>query len=326
MVARRHHYVPKCYLNAFAASKKGKQKPELLSFDATQRKCFRTAPDNVALEKDFNTIDLEGHPPDAFEKVLASVESDIAPALVRIVEAKSLANAEDREQLLRLIALLYTRNPRFRETIRTIGENLAKRKLEAALSSSNKWKAEVKKAQADGAIARDAVVDYDTVKQSYKAEDYALKLSNEASIVHELQAFEHALPALRERRWVLVEAPEDSPGFITCDHPVSLAWSEKPPGPGAPGLRTPNTIVFFPLTPRLAIVGTLEGENGSATFTDGEVALVNGTTVLNAQRQVYASRGDFRYQIDLSQLARPASDLVTDEQFVRPARPSVVKS
>ena len=87
MVARRHHYVPKCYLNSFAAPKKGKQKPEVLSFDATQRKCFRTATDNVALEKDFNTIDLEGHPPDAFEKALAEVESEIAPALVRIIDS-----------------------------------------------------------------------------------------------------------------------------------------------------------------------------------------------------------------------------------------------
>jgi hypothetical protein len=56
MVARRHHYVPKCYLNAFAVPHKHKQKPELLAFDAVEGKCFRVAPDNVALETDFNTI------------------------------------------------------------------------------------------------------------------------------------------------------------------------------------------------------------------------------------------------------------------------------
>src|ERR1700681_4973592 len=105
MVARRDHYVPKCYLNSFASPKKGKQKLELLSFDAIKKKCFRTAPDNVALEKDFNTIDLDGHPPDAFEQALAEVESEIGPALLRIVDAKSLASAQDREWLFRLIAL-----------------------------------------------------------------------------------------------------------------------------------------------------------------------------------------------------------------------------
>jgi Protein of unknown function (DUF4238) len=113
MVARRHHYVPKCYLNSFSIE--NDRKKNLLVFDAIDRKHFKTAPDNVALERDFNTIDLEGHPPDAFEKAMASVESDIGPALTRIVGAKSLANENDRTLLLNLIGLLHIRNPRFRE-------------------------------------------------------------------------------------------------------------------------------------------------------------------------------------------------------------------
>lgn len=58
MVARRHHYVPQCYLNAFAVPHKRKQKPQLLVFDAVEAKCFRGPPDKVALETDFNLIDL----------------------------------------------------------------------------------------------------------------------------------------------------------------------------------------------------------------------------------------------------------------------------
>ncbi len=88
MVARRHHYVPYCYLNAFAVAHKRQQKPHLLAFDPIEAKCFRVPPDKAALETDFNTINLEGHPPDAFEQALASVESDIGPALVRIVEGE----------------------------------------------------------------------------------------------------------------------------------------------------------------------------------------------------------------------------------------------
>jgi Protein of unknown function (DUF4238) len=58
MVARRHHYVPKCYLNSFSVESDGKKKRELFVFDAVDRKRFRTVPANVALERDFNTIDL----------------------------------------------------------------------------------------------------------------------------------------------------------------------------------------------------------------------------------------------------------------------------
>jgi endonuclease-3 len=76
-VARRHHYVPKCYLKSFSIETAGEMDPRLYVFDAVERKSFRTRSKNVALERDFNTIDLEGHEPDAFEKAMATVESEI---------------------------------------------------------------------------------------------------------------------------------------------------------------------------------------------------------------------------------------------------------
>jgi hypothetical protein len=81
-------------------------------YDSVERKTFKTAPENVALEKDFNTIDIEGHEPDAFEKAMATIESDIGPALLRIAEVKSLKDEKDKELLLNLIALLHVRNLR----------------------------------------------------------------------------------------------------------------------------------------------------------------------------------------------------------------------
>jgi Protein of unknown function (DUF4238) len=115
--------------------------------------------------------------------------------------------------------------------------------------------------------------------------------------------------------------PEGSPEFVTSDHPVSLTG---PASQRAFGLKTPGTTIFFPLTPGLAVVGTLEGNNVEADFTENEVASANGTTVLNAQRQVYAKMGDFPYQIDL-QNPRDAAALVTDENFLRPVKPQLVK-
>jgi hypothetical protein len=47
-------------------------------------------------------------------------------------------------------------------------------------------------------------------------------------------------------------------------------------------------------------------------------------TALNAQRQVYAERGDFRYRIDPTQPPRAASELLNDERFLRPAKPTLV--
>jgi hypothetical protein len=227
--------------------------------------------------------------------------------------------------LLNLIGLLHIRNPRFRELKRSFHEAVAKRVLDVALSSRAMWESQVKRAQAGGFMAKDADTDYEKIKQSCKPEDFTVEVPNEAHIVSEMQTFDHALPFLFERKWVLVKAPEDSPGFVTCDHPVSLIWSERPPGRRPLGLRSPGTEILFPITPKLAAVGAFELENGEAAFTDEEVASANKTTILNAQRQVYGPRGDFRYQIDQKQPPRAASHLVTDERFLRPAKPALAE-
>jgi hypothetical protein len=253
-------------------------------------------------------------------------ESEIGPALTRIAEAKSLDNEDDRAWLLNLIGLLLVRNPRFREMMRSLSEGVSRRIMDAALSSRALWESQVKQAKAAGALPQNADMDYDKIKQSYKPEAYKLVVANEAHLANEMQAFEHALPALFARNWRLVEAPADSPGFVTSDHPVSLTSAEPLPGGQSPGLRTPRSRVFFPITPKLAIVGTIDPQSGeTTTLTEDEVAAANADTILNAQRQVYTKTGDFRYRIDPAQPLRAASELVTDECFLRLAKPALVQ-
>jgi hypothetical protein len=315
LVARRHHYVPKCYLNSFAVENPVKKKPDMLVFDAAEKKCFRTSPDNVALEKDFNTIDVEGHKPDAFENAMASVESDIGPALQRIIAKESLEDENDRTLLLNLIGLLHIRNPRFREVKRSLQDRVQKAILGMALSSKEVWDSQVRQVKAAGAIPADADTDYETIKKTYKPEDLKAVIPNEAQIVGEMDQFDHALPLLFDRKWVLGKAAADSAGFVTCDHPVSLTWSEPQPVRRPLGLKTKGTEILFPVSPRFAVVGAYELEDGKMDFTAEQVASANGTTILNAQRQVYSKGHDFRYQIDQKKDSRLGADLIGDEQF-----------
>jgi Protein of unknown function (DUF4238) len=317
VVGRRHHYVPKCYLESFSVRNDKKNKSELYVFDAVGRKSFQTAPDNVALQKDLNTIDLEGHAPDAFELAMASVESEIGPALTRIVAARSLANEEDRTLLLNLIGLLHIRNPRLRERFRDFRERVAKMILSVALSSRQMWESQVKKAQDAGFIQREVDTDYAKLKEIYKPADYKVEVPVEEHILTEMNTFDQILPLLFERKWVLLKAHQDSAGFITSDHPVCLTWSEPDPRRGRrpPGLNLMGTEILFPISPILAVVGAFELENGEFDFNEEEVASSNGTIILHARRQVYARTMDFTYQIDQNQPPRDASRLLQDEQF-----------
>ncbi len=317
MVAKRHHFVPKCYLESFSVKNAKKKKSNLYAFDAVERKVFRPAPDNVALQTDFNTIDLEGHKPDAFENAMASVESDIGPALVRIVEAKSLKNEEDRTLLLNLIGLLHIRNPRLRERFRGFRERIAKVVLDVALSSPQMWDSQVKKAKEAGFMPADADADYDKLKKSYNPDDYKIEVPNVENIRTEMETFDHILPLLFERKWVLAKAPEGSAGFISSDHPVCLMWSEPNPARAnrGPGLKHKGTEILFPISPSLAVIGAYELENAEADLTEEEVAASNGTIAVFAQRQVYAPTMNFKYQIDQSQPPKGAALLIEDERF-----------
>jgi hypothetical protein len=317
VVAKRHHFVPKCYLESFSVKNPKKRKSNLYAFDAVDRKVFRPAPDNVALQTDFNTIDLEGHKPDAFENAMAGVESDIGPALVRIVETKSLKNEDDRTLLLNLIGLLHIRNPRQRERSRDFRDRVAKTVLDVALSSPEIWNSQVKKAKEAGFMPADADADYEKMKKDYKPDNYKIELSNIESIRTEMDTFDHILPLLFARKWVLLKAPEGSAGFITSDHPVCLYWSEPDPARGnrGPGLKHKGSEILFPISPSLAVVGAFELENAEADLTEEEVASSNGTIVVFAQRQVYAPSMNFKYQIDQSQPPKEAAVLVDDDRF-----------
>jgi hypothetical protein len=315
VVARRHHYVPKCYLNSFTVENPVKKKRSMLVFDAIDRKCFRTSPNNVALEKDFNTIDLDGHEPDAFENAMASVESEIGPALTRIIKSQSLEDDNDRTLLLNLIGLLHLRNPMFREVKRSFHDRVQKMIMDLALSSKEIWDSQIKQAKEAGFVAKDANTDYDEIKKSYKPDDFKALIPKEAHIIGEMDTLDHALPLLFERKWVLVKAPEGSPGFVTCDHPVCLTWSDPKNNRLPLGLKTKGTEIFFPISPTLAVVGAFESEDGEQEFTEDQVAQANGTIALNAQRQVYAKGHNFRYQINQKKDPRAGTELAADEQF-----------
>jgi len=177
MVAR-HHCVSPCYLKAFSIPRK-KSSPIVNVFDRQSHKVFECGIHNVALEGDFNRIEIEGLKPDAFEKVMAVFEARLAPALARIIEARSFENKDDRAYLLNFIGLLALRTPRQREVVRNFHEQVAKRVLALALATPQRWEGEVKKAKAAGFIEANADTDYINMKRFADEERYTVEVRKE---------------------------------------------------------------------------------------------------------------------------------------------------
>ena len=312
MTARRHHHVPQCYLRGFV---KDRDDPQLFVVDAKEARVFRTSPANVAAERDFNRIDVEGLPPDALEQGMSGFESEVSNALARIISARSILDRNDRELLFNLIALMAARNPGRREMFRSVMEQTTKIIMGMALATPERWESQMRRAKADGYIALDAATDYEKMKAFIESGAYEIEVANERHIELELQSQKRLLPLIFHRRWVLFKAPPGRTGFITSDHPVCLMWSDpkqrgKFHGPGY-GLR--RTQIVFPISNELAMIGAFEAEEAAYDADTELIAEINGAVMTHSLRQVYARDQDFTYILGHNRRIMTGDELLLDQ-------------
>jgi len=318
MTARNHHYLPQCYLNGFAANR---ENPKLFAIDLVDRKSFWPRPRNVAAARDFNRVEIDGHEPDAVENALSGFESELGPALVRICEARSIANEEDRTLLLNLVGLAAMRTPRFREAMDDFQKRVIRQIIAMTVATPERWESTKRGARESGHLSPEKDLSYEEAKRFVTEGQFELEIPNTRHVVNELETFEHVLPIVFERTWSLIRSPPNA-NFITTDHPLCLVRrGAGPHPPHPPGLGTRNTDALFPISPELALFGNFEmGEPDVFDVSDISVAEFNGTMALSARRQLYARDDGFPYRLSGDQVHRHGAALLEDERFVRRPR------
>lgn len=317
--SRQHHWLSQCYLRNFAVElrKKGHR---LQVFDRLSGEHFETTPRNVAGERDFNKLD-DGQAADllAVEKGYAAFEDELAPAILRAASAGQFPSPEDRNLIMNMIALFAIRNPRWREQKRSFHERIAKQVMDVTLSSEERWNARKAAMKRDGYLDKDPAVSYEDMK-SFVRSGFRLDLNRGYQIGTELDGVDTILPLLAQRNWWMMRSPKYSAGFVTCDHPVSLMWSNPTERGGifGPGFGHRNTQITFPLTSKIALVGAFELEEQSDEVSDTLVAEINGATIAAARRQVYSKDLNFRYMLRAAEGFKKGAKLTQDAHFLRP--------
>lgn len=319
MTARQHHYVPQCYLRGFV---RDRDKPKLFVVDLKEQRTFTTNPKNVAVERDFHAVDVEGLPPDAFENDMSKFETDLDNALKRIVITRSIGNEDDRAYLFNLIGLMATKNPSLRESFRVAHQNTAKIIMDLATATPERYSAHLARAKKDGFLPADTPDDYKGMRkflEGVERGEYRVETLPAMHVPMEMRTFEKILPLIFDRKWMLFKAPPNATGFITSDHPMCLRW-DNPPERGRlppPGLRHANTQLLFPVSNELALIGGYEIEDMEADADERLVAQINGSIMLHANRQVYAHDGDFIYMLMHSTKIMRGTELLDDLNMVR---------
>jgi hypothetical protein len=113
--ARRHHYVPACYLNHFAVPP-DRYRGRLYVYDRESGRAWPSSPDNCAHKRDFYRVEAEGEHPNSAENTYEALETRFAPTIAGVCERGILpTDPIAMRELLAFVASQATRTPRVRD-------------------------------------------------------------------------------------------------------------------------------------------------------------------------------------------------------------------
>lgn len=294
--ARHHHYIPQCYLRGFTV-RTGKRLQLTVARLSTWTS-FETNARNVAGVRDFNRVDVDGHPPDALEAALSTFEGQAAASIRRVV-ATGTFSGEDRVVLLNLATLLAVRSPQQREHWRQFQEHLWRNVMSLALSSKERWLRQVQQMKQAGRAVNEAVT-YEQVKEFNDRGEYTVQLATCHHIGVEFGGFEAVLPFMLARRWALYRTDKQKGFFLTTDRPVLLTWNRPADAQAArrngPGYGMHDTEVLFPLTRDALLIGEFDGPEGTFPANFELVAAANTKMFVHAFDQAYLPGRSLSYR------------------------------
>ncbi|MBP1065327.1 hypothetical protein JOE51_006794 [Bradyrhizobium japonicum] len=254
---------------------------------------FATNPKNVAQERDFNSVDLDGVPPDALEQAYGNFEGELAPILKRVAGGDIDLTKEEFDCILNLVALLAIRNPRHRDRFSEFQDDIRQRLLEATTATKERWENHVNKARAAGYMEGVADVPYEVIRRSIADRDFKFVTTTTEHAQIEVDVLDTLLQVLGSRHWRWLRAGAGSGGFITCDHPVALFWDVRPKGLAPLGFGLKGTTVLFPISPSVALEGSFEYRGGPITLDAFCVGDFNLRLLAAAHRQIYSPNDKF---------------------------------
>jgi hypothetical protein len=235
------------------------------------------------------------------------------------LKSRSLQDQTDRLLLLNLIGLASIRNPSHRENFRGFEEQVAYMVMDLATASKQRWEGQVRQMKASG-YTPDHQVPYEELRKAVEDKAFRIVVPTERHIALEMQMLDPVLKTLLKRKWLVLLAPDGSPGFVTCDYPVCLMFSD-PKMRGrfhGPGHGLARTEIIFPVGRRMAVVGAFEFEKeNTLVLNEDGVAGINGALVSYADRQVYAADASFTYSRQYNEKPRPGASLVKDVEFLK---------
>jgi Protein of unknown function (DUF4238) len=295
--ARRHHYVPACYLRHFAIPQ-DRYAGTIHAYDRVTGNSWQSSPDKSAHERDFYRVDVEGEHPNLAENAYEALETRFAPTLAGVIERGTLPKDSEiaMHELYAFVASQAVRTPRIREKLLRFHNDVAMLYLHTLADNKDAFMAKLRESE-PGISDEGAEEMYATHLEFLNAKGARVVMDQTTLVRDSLELAAEIEDLLTQRCWILGVAPDGAP-FIASDDPVHLQPSqlEVPKNPlWSPGFGDPYTNVIVPLSPRLVLMGLPYEFTARARvrLSRKEVAAINTDLALSAYRFVYSTQPTF---------------------------------
>lgn len=292
-VSREDHFVPRFYLVGFTDT--GGRKGKLWQFDGADGTKTADVAKKLGRERDYHTVDIEGHPPDVVESLFGKIENVAAPLLRTVIETQQLPSTRrDRADLMMFVALSYPRGLQFRQVLTSFHNQVETMKIRMALISPEFWEKYVRACEKNGLDYPQG--SYEELARLYRQDEAEVEVANMGHIhtTGIVKALEGVTDLLMRRNWGLEITDNPDDFYVTSDSPATLSWiSPDDDRMGPPGLISSVSEVVLPIHKSMALVGRYE-HIPTAVRVDGDrVAAINAATARFAHRFVYSPHDDF---------------------------------
>jgi len=283
---KRHHYIPKFYLEGFVDSR---NKPYLWVYEKGGNRIIKASAKDIAVEKHyFSFLDQQGkRDSETLENALAEIEGKVASIFKKIFKEESLSE-ENRATFASFLALMMTRVPNFRNNIATMLEGVIRRMNLMMASHKKGFEGSVRRFEKDTNTKIGMPVE--ELRQFMLDESrYEIKANPQFSLAMALSNLDTLTRVFFDMKWAFIKATSDYK-FLSGDNPLYYCDpTHDPHSFYGVGLANKNVQVTLPLSREVALFSSWRGRSGYTQGRNTHVKSINKSTILAASRFVFSS-------------------------------------
>lgn len=283
MASKRHHYVPRFYLNYFVTNSE-EGSPRFWVYDKAGGPPRIQTPINTAVEGHLYSFETpSGTKNDSLEQALSTLETKTKPLLDRWQGRGVTATREEQRLLAEFLAVMYSRSPK---TIQGVTEASEIMGIELARFLGEQPDMIREFLDRERTRGRPNVPSIEEMVDNLRnvEERFEIEVSRENSLIDSFHLAERVAAELFAMNWCLCYAPTRT-FFVTSDTPLCIfARTSRDKALLGAGVGLPNVVVTFPISPNVCLLLDRRHTNGRMAVGKQFVRAANNRMVANAER------------------------------------------